>query len=49
MNSRETKPLNVAILGSGYVGSPVARKAVAAGFSEVGSSSTLAQYENGCW
>ncbi len=49
MNSSETKPLKVAILGLGYVGLPVAQQAAAAGFSEVGFRSTIAQNENGGW
>ncbi len=36
MNSSETKPVKVAILGLGYVGLPVAQQAVAAGFSVTG-------------
>jgi UDP-N-acetyl-D-glucosamine dehydrogenase len=36
MNSSETKPLRVAILGLGYVGLPVAQQAVAAGFNVTG-------------
>jgi len=47
MNSSETGPLKVAFPGLGYVWLPVARQAVAAGFSDVGFRSTIAPNENG--
>jgi|GEM_PF-2780426 hypothetical protein len=47
MISSDTKTLKVAFLDQGYIGLPVARQAVAAGFSEVDCRSTIAQKENG--